>query len=216
MDKCTAAPIYPHSSRGIRFVPLWHSHISNMASCKILIIRVLVESILCKCRIFQPCLMTTMYVSRGYLPTQLRMTSKPKKQRSWPSPWHMASRAGVQTAGGKTWHPRTYQWREWGYPIFTQTKGVYLWCTDVYGIWGTLCKYDLDAVWALSDWKSWMFHQYNGHVSNWYTACFTHGDWVCIPGCVCVQLSICYLFTGAAGFPFTLWSFNLAIENGHL
>ena len=132
----------------------------------------------------------TCYVSRGYLPTRLRMTSKPKKQRSWPSPWHMASRAGVQTAGGKTWHPRTYQWREWGYPIFTQTKGVYLWCTDVYGIWGTLCKYDLDAVWALNDWKSWMFHQYKGHVANWYTACFTHGDWVCIPGCVCVCNSV--------------------------
>ena len=60
-----------------------------------------------------------------------------------------------------------------------------------------------------------MFHQYNRDVSNYYTACFIHGERgvahgpprpdACLglhPSLIVSVLNICYLSVVAAGFPF--------------
>ena len=125
------------------------------------------------------------------------------------------TRGGKQCRGNRRWKNgisgRTSGWNGVPYLHTSPQRSVFM----VHGIWGALCKYDLDAIWTSNYWKSWMFHQYNRDVSNYYTACFIHGERgvahgpprpdACLglhPSFIVSVLNIYYLSILAAGFPF--------------
>lgn len=133
------------------------------------------------------------------------MTSKPKKQRSLPSPWHVAASSAGVSPQGKS-HGISGRSSGWnGVPYLhtsPQRECIYgTWMYMVYGVLcDALCKYDLDAIWTSNYWTSWMFHHYNRDVAHGPPrpdACLgLHAS------LIVSVLNIYYLSIVAAGFPF--------------